>query len=89
MQQILLSGDRNLKPGKVDYLQQSFSWYFRHYESAKSWFCGWRWKILCGATTVEGSTFTNDMTKSKSMKIVTPTHFASFSKALQPATQNM
>ena len=38
------------------------------------------WKQLSGTVTYEGKTTTDDMTKNEAMKIVTPTHFAVFSK---------
>src|SRR3954463_9211350 len=38
------------------------------------------WKLISGSIMVGDSTFPNDMAKLESMKIVTPTHFAVFSK---------
>ena len=38
------------------------------------------WKLISGTMTYAGTTSTDDMTKTEAMKIVTPTHFAVFSK---------
>ncbi len=38
------------------------------------------WKQISGSMTYAGTTTTDDMTKTEAMKIVTPTHFAVFSK---------
>ncbi len=38
------------------------------------------WKLISGTITYEGTTNTDDMTNTEAMKIVTPTHFAVFSK---------
>src|SRR4051812_10941567 len=39
------------------------------------------WKLVSGSFATGDSTFPDDMSKMESMKIVTPTHFAVFSKS--------
>ena len=38
------------------------------------------WKMISGTMSYKDSTFNDDLTKMEAMKIVTPTHFAVFSK---------